>query len=332
MDGEQSLIDRIRRAIPSRPRRPVLSLSRLRLGMGDDAALISPARGLDFVVTCDAFLENIHFLPEVHSPDSVGYKSLARATSDIAAMGAVPRYFLLSLALPARRTGKWLEHFLAGMARAAREYRLLLAGGDTSRQPTVAISITVIGEISRGAALTRSEARPGDLIYVSGALGAAQLGLQLIRRGLHRQNHWKPLLRQHCYPVIRLALGRFLASRQLASAMIDLSDGLSTDLARLCASSRVGARLWRDRIPAVTVPPQLRARGFDPLAFALHGGDDYELLFTVPRRLAKKIPTQHLGVRLTPIGEIIRQRKVSLVDKAGRAATLDPRGWDHFRT
>jgi thiamine-monophosphate kinase len=331
MDGEQSLIDRIRRAIPSRPRRATRSASRLRLGIGDDAALLSPARGLDSVITCDAFLEHVHFLPEVHSPDSVGYKSLARATSDIAAMGATPRYFLLTLALPARRTGKWFDNFLSGMSRAAREYGLLLVGGDTSRHPTVAVSITVIGEIARGAALTRSGARPGDLIYVSGALGAAQLGLQLIRRGLHRQKRWKPLLRQHCFPAIRLALGRFLASRQLASAMIDLSDGLSTDLARLCASSRVGARLWQERLPAVAVPPALRARGFDPLAFALHGGDDYELLFTVPRRLAKKIPAQHLGVRLTPIGEIIQGRKVRLVNKDGRAAALDPLGWDHFR-
>jgi len=331
MDGEQSLIDRIQRAIPSRPRRAALSSSRLRLGIGDDAALFSPAYGLDVVVTCDAFLENVHFLPEADSPDSVGYKSLARATSDIAAMGAVPRYFLLSLALPARRTNNWLDGFLAGMARAAREYGLVLAGGDTSRQPTVAISFTVIGEVARGAALTRSGARPGDLIYVSGALGAAQLGLQLVRRGLSRHKRWKPLLRQHCYPAIRLALGRFLASRQLASATIDLSDGLSTDLARLCASSRVGARLWQDCLPAVAVPPLLRARGFDPLALALHGGDDYELLFTVPRRLAKKIPAQHRGVRLTPIGEIIRGRNVRLVDKDSRAASLDPLGWDHFR-
>ncbi|MBI1738188.1 MAG: thiamine-phosphate kinase [Acidobacteria bacterium] len=331
MNGEQSLIDRIRRAIPSRPRRTIRSASRLRLGIGDDAALISPPRGLDSVVTCDAFLENIHFLPDVHPPDSVGYKSLARATSDIAAMGGVPCFFLLTLALPARRTGQWLDGFLAGMSRAAREYRLVLAGGDTSCQPAVAISITVIGEITRGAALTRCGARPGDLIYVSGALGAAQLGLQLIRRGLHRRKSWKPLLHPHCYPAIRIALGRFLAARHLASAMIDLSDGLSTDLTRLCSSSGTGARIWQDRIPAVGVPPLLRARGFDPLAFALHGGDDYELLFTVPRRLAKKIPARHLGVPLTPIGEITRGRKVSLAGKDGRAVPLHPLGWDHFR-
>ncbi len=331
MNGEQTLIDRIRRAIPSRPRRAPVSSSSLRLGIGDDAALISPVRGLDSVVTCDAFLENVHFLSHVHSPDSVGYKALARATSDIAAMGAAPRFFLLSLALPARRTGKWLDGFLAGMSRAAREYRLLLAGGDTSCQSTVAISITVIGEIARGAALTRSGARPGDLLYVSGALGGAQLGLRLIRSGLHGHKRWKPLLHQHCYPAIRLALGAFLAAGHLASAMIDLSDGLSTDLARLCSSSRAGARLWRDRIPAVPVPPLLRARGFDPLAFALHGGDDYELLFAVPRRLAGKIPARHHGVRLTPVGEMTRERKVSLIGKDGRATPLHALGWDHFR-
>ncbi len=331
MNGEQSLIDRIRRAIPSRSRYASKSSSTLGLGIGDDAALISTPCGMDSLVTCDASLENVHFLPEVHSPDSIGYKSVARATSDIAAMGGVPRFFLLTLALPARRTGQWLDGFLSGMSRAARKFGLLLAGGDTSCQPTLAISITVIGEVARGGAVTRAGARPGDLIYVSGALGGAQLGLQLIRRGLHRQKRWKPLLLQHCYPAIRLALGRFLAARHFASAMIDLSDGLSTDLARLCAASRVGARLWLDHIPAVAVPPQLRARSFDSLAFALDGGDDYELLFTVPRRLAKKIPARHLGVRLTPIGEITKARKVFLVGKDGRAVPLHPHGWDHFR-
>ncbi|HEV8384836.1 MAG TPA: thiamine-phosphate kinase, partial [Candidatus Acidoferrales bacterium] len=309
MNDEQKLIDRIRRAIPSRPRRGSKSSAALRLGIGDDAALISLSRAMDSVVTCDAFIENVHFLLDVHAPDSVGYKALARATSDVAAMGAAPRFFLLTLALPARRTGKWLGKFLAGMSRAAREYGLVLAGGDVSSHSSIAISITVIGEIAHGLALTRSGARPGDLIYVSGTLGAAQLGLQLIRRELHRHKRWRRLMRQHCYPTIRLALGKFLSARHLASAMIDVSDGLSTDLARLCSASGVGARIFRERIPAVKIPPPLRQRRFDSLAMALHGGDDYELLFTVPRRLAKRIPARHDGVRLTPIGEITRERK-----------------------
>ncbi len=332
MKSEQALIERIRRAIPSHSRRAAKASATLRLGIGDDAALIAPSRGMDFVVTCDAFIENVHFLLDVHPPDSVGYKALARATSDIAAMGATARFFLLTLALPAQRTGKWLDGFIAGMARAAREYRLVLAGGDVSSHSSVAISITVIGEVAPGAALTRSGARPGDLIYVSGTLGAAQLGLQLVRRQLHRQKKWKPLLRQHCYPAIRIALGNFLAARRLASAAIDLSDGLSTDLARLCAASRVGATIFRERIPKVAIPAQLRTRGFDPLAFALHGGDDFELLFTVPRRMAKKIPAGHHGARLTHIGEITRVRKILLVGDSGRATPLPARGWDHFHS
>jgi thiamine-monophosphate kinase len=331
MNGEQKLIERIRRAIPSREVGGKSFRSRLQLGIGDDAALIASPRGMDFVVTCDAFLEGVHFLLDAHTPESVGYKSLARATSDIAAMGATPRYFFLTLALPARRTGKWLDGFVAGMARAARECGVTLAGGDTSCQPTIAISITVIGEIAKRAAVKRSGAKPGDLIYVSGTLGAAQLGLQLIRRGLHRQAKWKPLLRRHFFPSIRLALGNFLSLRHLASAMIDLSDGFSSDLARLCAASRVGARIWRERIPAFAVPPALCARGFDPLALALHGGDDYELLFAIPRRLAKKIPARYRGVRLTRIGEITQEKEISLVDEEGRATLLKPAGWDPFR-
>lgn len=331
MNGEQKLIERIRRAIPSRKVGGKSSRSRLQLGIGDDAALISTSRGMDSVVTCDAFLEGVHFLLDVHSPESVGYKSLARATSDIAAMGATPRYCFLTLALPARRTGKWLDGFLSGISRAARECGVVMAGGDTSCQPTIAISITVIGEVARDAAVKRSGAKPGDLIYASGTLGAAQLGLQLIRRGLHRQKKWKPLLRRHCFPSIRLALGDFLSSRHLASAMIDLSDGLSSDLSRLCAASRVGARIWSEKIPGIAVPAPLRARGFDPLTFALHGGDDYELLFTVPRRLAKKIPTRQIGVRLTRIGEITRKKEIMLVGESGRATLLKSAGWDPFR-
>ncbi|HEV8384728.1 MAG TPA: thiamine-phosphate kinase, partial [Candidatus Acidoferrales bacterium] len=307
------------------------SSAALRLGIGDDSALISISRAMDSVVTCDAFIENVHFLLDVHAPDSVGYKALARATSDVAAMGATPRFFLLTLALPAQRTGKWLDKFLAGMSRAAREYGLVLAGGDVSSHSSIAISITVIGEIAHGLAVTRSGARPGDLIYVSGTIGAAQLGLQLIRRGMHRHKRWRRLLRQHCYPTIRLALGKTLSARHLASAMIDVSDGLSTDLARLCSASGVGARIFHDRVPAVAIPPPLRQRGFDPLAMALHGGDDYELLFTVPRRLAKRIPARHDGVRLTPIGEITRERKILLVAEDGRTAPLRSLGWEHFR-
>ena len=250
MTDEARLIEQILRAVPSRGR---LARSRpngrslpvgLRLGIGDDAAVIRPMGQADWVWTCDAFLENVHFLAHAHPPQAVGFKALARATSDLAAMGARPRFFLLSLALPPSRTGGWLKGFLAGMARAARQLGLVLAGGDTSQHATVAISVSVLGEIAPGCAVTRSGARPGDRLYVTGRLGAAQLGLELILRGLYRRAGFRPLLRRHLYPELRLAFGQWLARRRLASAMIDTSDGLSTDLGHICEASGAGARVW----------------------------------------------------------------------------------------
>lgn len=330
MLSENELIEHIRRRFA--PRAAVARKSGLLLGIGDDAAVLRPSGRADCVLTCDAFLENVHFLAAVHPAEAVGYKALARATSDLAAMGATPRYFLLSLALPANRTEAWLDSFLRGLARAARRLGVTLAGGDTSRHPTIAISITAVGEVSKDRAVTRSGARPGDLIYVSGRLGAAQLGLELILSGLHRKRRWKPLLRRHLYPDLHLDLGRWLAERQLASAMIDTSDGLSTDLGHLCRASRVGARLWANCIPRVRVPPALLARGIDPEQLALHGGEDYELLFTVRGRLSKLIPDLHRGTPISAIGEIIRGRKMVLVEADGRSVELVARGWDHFRT
>ena len=329
MGTEAQLIRRIQRALTSRG-----APSGLRLGIGDDAALLRPLPGRDQVLSCDAFLEDVHFLSRVHPPDSVGYKSLARATSDLAAMGAHPRFFLLTLALPASRAGGWLDGFLAGMARASRRFRIVLAGGDTSqpaKRAGIAISVTVIGDIPIGAAITRSGARPGDLIYVSGTLGAAQLGLELILRGAWRQEKWRHLLGPHFYPDLRLELGEWLAHHRLASSMIDTSDGLSTDLAHLCESSRVGARLFQGSIPAVRVPTQLAIKGFSAERMALHGGEDYELLFTVPRRLAKKIPSVFRSVALTCIGEIERGKRIELVSSNGTTSLLEPLGWDHFR-
>jgi len=322
---ESALIERIRRALPSRAARDLL------VGIGDDAAVLRPASRRHWVVTCDSFLENAHFLAEVHPPESIGYKSLARATSDIAAMGARPRFFLLALAMPSNRAGAWLDRFLAGMARAAREFHLVVAGGDTSRSASIAVNITVLGEAAPGRAVTRSGARPGHFIYASGTLGAAQLGLELVLRGYHGNRRWKPLLASHLYPQIRLALGQWLAARELASAMIDTSDGLSTDLGHICRASRVGARIFADRIPAIRVPAVLRSRGIDAFDLALHGGEDYELIFTVPARLANRVPLSSRGAPLTCIGEITRDAKILLVQPDGRASPLAPRGWDHFR-
>lgn len=335
MDAEGHLIQKIARAIPSAGSGK--NSSGLRLGIGDDAAILAPRKGCELVLSCDAFLEGVHFLVESHPPESVGYKSLVRAASDLAAMGAHPRFFLMTLAIPARRTGAWLDGFLRGMSRAARETGMTLAGGDTTRSGLgVSISITVVGEIRQGGALKRRGARPGDLIYVSGKLGRAQLGLQLLLHGRARNPRLRAAIKPHLYPQIRLRLGAWLAERRVASAMMDLSDGLSTDLPRLCQASGVGARILQNRLPCVTIPLGVPANArrklhLDPLRLALDGGEDYELLFTVPRRNVALLKNAPQAKELHPIGEITRGREILFAREDGTFAPIPSRGWDPFR-
>ncbi len=289
------------------------------------------------VVTTDPFLEGVHFLRNVHPAKAVGYKALARATSDLAAMGARPRYFLLGLGVPEACTKTWLDDFLAGMARAARQFDLKLIGGDTTKYRSVMVNLTVIGEVDRGRAILRSGARPGDLICVSGRLGEAELGWQIIKSGLHRKNRWKNLLKKHIYPEPRLALGQWLVEHRCATAMIDTSDGLSTDLAHICKASNVGATILEDKIPMVKIPAELTRIGLKPLQLALNGGEDYELLFTVPKRLAGRLPRGLRGVPITVIGKITREKEIVLIDSgmSGKhrrgSIPLRPGGWDPFR-
>jgi thiamine-monophosphate kinase len=297
----------------------------LPLAFADDAALWSPSAGHDAVLTCDWFLEGSHFLRDKHPPEAVGWKCLARAVSDVAAMGGKPRCFLLSLALPDNLTGKWLNAFLRGLRRASRTLRCEIAGGDTTRHDKVLISITVIGEVRRQRAILRSGAKPGDAIYVSGILGEGELGLRQFRgrRGFARVTD--AAVRKHLYPEPRLALGQWLAENRLATAMMDLSDGLSTDLPRLCAASRVGARVDANSLPVTGLASGAVAR-----ELALHGGDDYELLFTVKAGNEARLPRKFRGLALTRIGEITRGKKI-LLNADGRTGALRPGGWDPFR-
>ncbi len=332
----------------------------LRLGIGDDAAILAPTGRSEWVLTCDAFLEGVHFLAETHPPDSIGYKSLVRATSDLAAMGATPRYFLLTLALPSKFTRAigfrqgtafavpktqnrfgalapevWFKYFLHGMARAARELDMTVIGGDTTKSDRFFINITALGEIAPGRALTRSGAKPGDLIYVSGKLGLAQLGLELVLRGLADDRRFRALTQPHLYPKIRIALGDWLARRLVASSAMDISDGLSTDLSRLCTASQVGAKIYANKIPTIAIPAsatkKLGNRKLDPLQLALHGGEDYELLFTVSPRHAKKLRESPGAPELTAIGEITLNKNIVLVGPDGSSQPLKSEGWDPFR-
>ena len=329
--GEDKLVQRIVKALAPEGG-PWLPLS-----VGDDAALLTPRRGYDTILTCDWFLEGTHFLPGKHPADSIGWKCLARALSDIAAMGGQPRCFLLSLALPGklalkekgRGTG-WLDEFLGGLQRAARRFGCVLVGGDTTRRREILINVTVVGEVLAGRAVLRSGAKAGDRIFVSGTLGEAELGLQKLRQGARVSPRNDRTLRKHLYPEPRLALGQWLADRKLAGSMMDLSDGLSSDLPRLCAASAVGARIQGTQLPSPKVPLSA-SRRFDALGLALNGGDDYELLFTVSANNAPRIPHSFRGITLTEIGEVTRERRVVMAQQDGTTKLLLPRGWDPFR-
>jgi thiamine-monophosphate kinase len=329
---EVQLVEKISRALDSKNSQ---RLSSVLLGMGDDAAVLKPSPHSEWVVSADAFVEDIHFRPTTHPADSVGYKSLMRASSDLAAMGAAPRFYLLTLAIPSERTGRWLDEFLAGMARASREIGIRAVGGDTTRSSKIFLSLTVIGEARPGRTIYRSGARPGDLIYVSGTLGRAQLGLGLTLAGHARNRSVRDAVSPHLYPRARVKLGAWLAQHKIPSAMIDLSDGLSTDLARICEASQTGAHIVASKLPRATVTPAaqklLRRKRFGPLQAALHGGDDYQLLFTVPPRHIAKLRHAPAARDLHAIGEITRQRSITVLDGAGHSSPLHSAGWDSFR-
>jgi thiamine-monophosphate kinase len=319
--NENALIARIERTFGKASLGKALCVS-----LGDDAALWSPTHGMETVLTCDWFLEGTHFLRGKHPADAVGWKCLARAASDIAAMGGKLRCFLLSLALPDELTGKWLEEFLRGLRRCSVDLHCALAGGDTTRRDKVLISITVIGELRRGFAVLRSGASPGDTIYVSGILGEADAGLRELRRMRGMAKATNAALRKHLYPHPRLELGAWLAEQRMATAMMDLSDGLTTDLPRLCAASGVGAIIQINCLPVTALAQTSTAR-----KLALHGGDDYELLFTVSQKNARKFPRGFRSLRLTSIGEITREKRVLLQTQSGKMSPLRSGGWDPFR-
>lgn len=355
MRDEYTLIRRITRAVPAQIG-SVRSGYGLAFGIGDDAAILNSPSCEPWVISCDAFVEGVHFLADIHPADSVGYKALVRATSDLVAMGALPRLFLLTLMLPEGRCGGWLNQFLMGMGKAAKYLDMRLAGGDTTTGTTVSISIVVLGHMRRkksprtrsarrglrqtGGPLTRSGGRAGDQIYVSGTLGRAQVGLELVRQMKKQIENPKigarlrDALQAHLYPRLRVELGSWLASNGVASAMMDLSDGLSTDLARLCRAGCVGAKLWAEKIPTISLPRETLRRlpsRFDPLQAALNGGDDYELLFTVPKRNQRQLRGAPDSSHLTCVGELTSNHKILLVGADGLAKPLRSGGWDPFR-
>ncbi|MDT5296221.1 MAG: thiamine-monophosphate kinase [Acidobacteriota bacterium] len=353
-------------------------------GIGDDAAVIRRRSGLDTVITTDLLVEGIDFRLEDAwtSPRDLGHRALAVSLSDVAAMGARPRFCLLSVGVPRSLwQGRFLEEFYRGVRSLAARHGVQIIGGDTSRTPErVVVDSIVIGEVRRGRAVLRSGARAGDQIFVTGALGGAAAGLRILesravvpsrsaspsKAKLTRAAKLTPaaklthtaklirtsklvrtakltraervLVARQILPTPRVEWGALLGESGLATSLIDLSDGLSSDLAHVCRESGVGARVDASLLP---VEPLLKAAAADEdealvldedeaLAFALDGGEDFELLFTVRPRAVAKLPREVGGVPVTRVGEVTGERgKVRLV-RDGRASVLRPGGFDHF--
>ena len=304
---ERAITERLRKAAIIPTGSPVV------LGIGDDCAIYRPRGSADdLLFTADMFVEGVHFLRETHKPAEAGRKALVRSLSDIAAMGGAPRLCLVSLCIPGWANAKWVDGFFDGILALASTTGTVLAGGDLSHCEKLAHSekltcdVTVCGALPRGTALRRDGARPGQEIYVSGALGGSALGLET-QKGKARK--------RHLAPEPRLALGEFLRNKLRATAAIDISDGLSLDLRRVCLASGVSAE--------ISAPPRFPGASLEQ---SLHGGEEYELLFTV--RGGTKVPAEFEKLALTRIGRIV-QGSTGEVRLEGKV--LAPLGYDHFR-
>lgn len=331
--GELAILQRLR----ERTRRH--NSGGLSLGIGDDCALLRLRAGEEAAVTTDLSIESRHFRLDWHSPESVGHRTLARGLSDLAAMGARPVAAFLSLGVPRTLTEKhrglsWVDRFLEGFLTLADRHKTPLAGGDLAEAPLAMADIVLVGAVPGGQAMLRSQAKPGDILYVTGSLGGSAMGLKYLKdqadsapktgkkfpAAQPSTKALRALLAPHLYPEPRIPQG--IRLRKFASAALDISDGLSTDLRHLCEESGVAAEIFSSALPLGTGTT---------LNDALHGGEDYELLFTAPE--SARVPRSIQGVPLTAIGRILRARKsqpqIFLQTPEGRRP-LTGKGWEHF--
>jgi thiamine-monophosphate kinase len=310
--SERKLIERIAQASRAQDGSKLIAT-----GIGDDCAVLRVPAGHEMLVTTDFSLEGVHFRREWHPADAVGHRCLTRGLSDIASMGGEPLAAFLSLALPAELPQRWADQFVKGMLALARRFGVTLAGGDTAQSP-------VVGSVPAGHAILRSGARPGDSIFVTGELGAPVALLEQMFANPKRKFR-AAAFPAHFYPEPRIAVARQLRTKKLATAMIDISDGLSTDLRHICESSGVGATILERALPIASLGRrQVEARQ------ALHGGDEYQLLFTAAP--ARRVASEIAGVLITRIGCINQGSEIVLEDENGHTTELEAGGWEHFST
>jgi thiamine-monophosphate kinase len=318
--GEFGLIEMIAKTV-AKP-----SGDALLIGIGDDAACWR-ARGLQLATT-DTLIQGVHFDLKHITWRELGWKSMAVNLSDIAAMGGQPLYALVTLGLPGDIEVESIIELYKGMAELARKFDVQIVGGDMVGAPIVVITVALIGETrSEDKILRRSAAKPGDLIAVTGHLGASAAGLAMMQSKLALDKKTSTDLRKaHCKPNPRTEAGQMLARHGVKSAM-DLSDGLVIDLGKICAASHVGAKIYSDRLPIH--PTVKKAFGDKAIVFALSGGEDYELLFTAPQKIVSVVE-QLLTCPVTVIGEIVSGKSVKVFDEMGKKFALKNTGWDHF--
>ena len=311
----------------------------LLMGIGDDCAVIRRDESRVWLLTMDTLIESVHFDSVFHPPDKLGRKAVSVNVSDIAAMGGSPAFALLSVGMPPGFDQHWFTEFAKGITSACNQYGCLLVGGDTVASPRgITLTLTLIGEAEAEAVIYRHGAQPGDDIWVSGALGQAAAGLALLRRDLETANpEFAPLREKHLNPQARVGLGRQLAQSGIVHAMMDLSDGLATDLAHLCKQSGVGGRIVAASLPGLAaLAPAARLTGDDPVQWAISGGEDYELLFTADPGQRERIRTigRACGLELTPVGTIVPGSGVVLADIAEDGRVVEQavayQGFDHF--
>jgi thiamine-monophosphate kinase len=320
--GEFGLIDRIAGQV-----KPGVAVE---VGIGDDAAVISPTAGTLTLTTTDMLVEGVHFDLSLCDPTTLGRKSLSVNLSDIAAMGGVPRHFLLSMALPSSTTVEFIDEFVRGTLSIAEHFGVSLIGGDTcSSRGGVVISITVLGEQVPGKVVRRRGAAAGDIVFVTGALGDSALGLQMLKRG----ERGGRATDRHLDPSPRVREGAALAEAGIPTAMIDVSDGLLADLGHILEQSAVGARLDLDKIPLSSFfIEKCRPLCNESMSLALAGGEDYELLFTAPASRNREIFSlmQRLGTPVTAIGEITAEERLRVITEDGGEYRITKLGFNHF--
>ncbi len=299
------------------------------LGIGDDGAVVQPRPGEALVIVTDTMVSGVHFPPTL-GPADIGYRALAVNLSDIAAMGAEPRWATLALTLPAADEA-WVRDFAAGLHEALVGYDVALVGGDTTRGP-LTITVQIVGVVPQGTALTRAGARPGDLLFVSGTLGDAALGLEMLRNHAPLDAETAYLIGRLARPTPRVALGRAL--RGIATSCIDVSDGLLADVGHLARASACDIRIEAAALPCSTAA-HARGDALQVLRCALSGGDDYELAFTAPASHAKDVfsAAAAIGCAVTRIGRVCKgPGRVDAVDPAGHPVTTQRGGYRHFES